>query len=352
MRTHAHPNTHPSRHHRSRPVGTCCSVSSFTSMVSTTSFSNGKPANTCSAAFAPASSSKSRSICLTKPASAHACTPTGWCMKACRFAVDGVRHRISFKEMTGKAVMVYGQTEITKDLMEAARLSVHRQSMRHTMLLCTTSPAKSRASRSAPMGRNGSFCAISLPGATAFTASAARPCRRPRLPRMSGSIRSAGSAFCGYAAGFRRADLCSPRARLCALLDALADAQPLYIQCSLAEDIESWPDERFWEELKPRLDRGGARSPGDRAVDRKEHCAVAQLCRRADAVRPAFSGRRRRPYRAADRRQGIQSRRKRRALSVAGFHRALRRKVRRGARSTTPTARWRGCGKPSAFHGG
>ena len=28
-----------------------------------------------------------------------------------------------------------------------------------------------------------------------------------------------------------------------------------YIQCSLAEDIESWPDERFWEELKPRLDQ-------------------------------------------------------------------------------------------------
>ncbi len=27
-----------------------------------------------------------------------------------------------------------------------------------------------------------------------------------------------------------------------------------YIQCGLAEDIEAWPDERFWEELKPRLD--------------------------------------------------------------------------------------------------
>jgi FAD binding domain len=27
-----------------------------------------------------------------------------------------------------------------------------------------------------------------------------------------------------------------------------------YLQCSLAEDIDAWPDERFWEELKPRLD--------------------------------------------------------------------------------------------------
>src|SRR5579863_96245 len=35
-----------------------------------------------------------------------------------QICVDGVRHRISFKEMTGKVVMVYGQTEITKDLMD------------------------------------------------------------------------------------------------------------------------------------------------------------------------------------------------------------------------------------------
>jgi p-hydroxybenzoate 3-monooxygenase len=27
-----------------------------------------------------------------------------------------------------------------------------------------------------------------------------------------------------------------------------------YLQCSLAEDIDSWADERFWEELRPRLD--------------------------------------------------------------------------------------------------
>ncbi len=27
-----------------------------------------------------------------------------------------------------------------------------------------------------------------------------------------------------------------------------------YLQCSLAEDIDAWPDERFWDELKLRLD--------------------------------------------------------------------------------------------------
>ena len=36
-----------------------------------------------------------------------------------QICVEGVRHRIDFKALTGKAVTVYGQTEITRDLMEA-----------------------------------------------------------------------------------------------------------------------------------------------------------------------------------------------------------------------------------------
>jgi p-hydroxybenzoate 3-monooxygenase len=38
-----------------------------------------------------------------------------------QICVDGVRHRIDFKALTGKSVTVYGQTEITRDLMEARR---------------------------------------------------------------------------------------------------------------------------------------------------------------------------------------------------------------------------------------
>src|SRR5262245_16180447 len=35
-----------------------------------------------------------------------------------QLCVEGVRHRIDFKQLTGQAVVVYGQTEITKDLMD------------------------------------------------------------------------------------------------------------------------------------------------------------------------------------------------------------------------------------------
>ncbi|PWB67044.1 MAG: 4-hydroxybenzoate 3-monooxygenase, partial [Bradyrhizobiaceae bacterium] len=36
-----------------------------------------------------------------------------------RICVGGARHRIDFRALTGKAVIVYGQTEITRDLMDA-----------------------------------------------------------------------------------------------------------------------------------------------------------------------------------------------------------------------------------------
>src|SRR5271156_2886101 len=35
-----------------------------------------------------------------------------------QICVNGERHRLSFKDLTGKTVMVYGQTEITRDLMD------------------------------------------------------------------------------------------------------------------------------------------------------------------------------------------------------------------------------------------
>jgi p-hydroxybenzoate 3-monooxygenase len=35
------------------------------------------------------------------------------------FAFGGVRHRIDMKQATGKTVTIYGQTEVTRDLMDA-----------------------------------------------------------------------------------------------------------------------------------------------------------------------------------------------------------------------------------------
>jgi p-hydroxybenzoate 3-monooxygenase len=48
-----------------------------------------------------------------------------------------------------------------------------------------------------------------------------------------------------YIRNYRGFALCSMRSRT---------RSRYYIQCSLAEDVSAWPDERFWEELKLRLD--------------------------------------------------------------------------------------------------
>ena len=102
-----------------------------------------------------------------------------------------------------------------------------------------------------------------------------------------------------------------------------------YLQCRLDEHVEDWPDEKFYEELSRRVDPGGAPQSEAGAVDRKEHRAAAQLRRRADALRPSVPGRRCRAYRAADRRQGPESRRQRRLLSLAKRSSSATRRARR-----------------------
>ena len=40
---------------------------------------------------------------------------------------------------------------------------------------------------------------------------------------------------------------------VCAAQHALADRQPLYLQCPPEEDLDQWSDERIWDELRARL---------------------------------------------------------------------------------------------------
>ncbi|MGB6285550.1 MAG: 4-hydroxybenzoate 3-monooxygenase [Xanthobacteraceae bacterium] len=169
--------------------------------------------------------------------------------------VDGARHRLSFKELTGKTVMVYGQTEITKDLMDG------------------------RTNAGAPTIYSAQDVALrDISG------------ERPRVTyRAGGNVHEIACDFIAGCDGFHGISRKSVPARAISSyervyplgwLGILSDTPPVseeliyvrhplgfalcsmrsptrsryYLQCSLAEDLESWPDERFWEELKPRLD--------------------------------------------------------------------------------------------------
>ena len=94
-----------------------------------------------------------------------------------------------------------------------------------------------------------------------------------------------------------------------------------YLQVPADEDVDDWSDDRFWSELKRRMPADAAASLADRAVDREERGAAALVRGRAHAPRPPVPRRRRRPHRAADRRQGPQPRRHRRALPGRGARR-------------------------------
>jgi p-hydroxybenzoate 3-monooxygenase len=172
-----------------------------------------------------------------------------------QICVDGVRHRLSFKEMTGKAVMVYGQTEITKDLMDGRALAgAPTIYSAHDVELHGIFDGQPRVTFRSDGQKQELVCDFiagcdgfhgvsrkSVPPAAITAHERVYPLGWLGLlsetPPVSDEL-----IYVRHPLGFALCSMRSPtRSRY-------------YIQCSLAEDIESWPDERFWAELKPRLD--------------------------------------------------------------------------------------------------
>jgi p-hydroxybenzoate 3-monooxygenase len=172
-----------------------------------------------------------------------------------QICVDGVRRRLSFKELTGKSVMVYGQTEITKDLMDGrAAVGAPTVYAAHDVALHDIFGDQPRVTYRAA-GRSHEIECDFVAGCDGFHGVSRKsvPARAitdhervyplgwlgilSDTPPVSEEL-----IYVHHPLGFA---LCSMRT---------PTRSRYYIQCSLAEDIDAWPDERFWEELKPRLD--------------------------------------------------------------------------------------------------
>jgi len=172
-----------------------------------------------------------------------------------QICVEGVRHRIDFKALTGKVVTVYGQTEITRDLMEA-RAEVDAPSIyeAYDVGLHDFSGIHPRVTYRHD-GKNGEITCDFIAGCDGF-----HGVSRKTVP--PGAIKnfervypfgwlgllsdtppvSDELIYIRHQLGFALCSMRSPtRSRY-------------YLQCSLAEDVDAWPDERFWEELRLRLD--------------------------------------------------------------------------------------------------
>ncbi len=182
----------------------------------------------------------------------------------------GRRHRIDLKALTGKSVTVYGQTEVTRDLMDARarsgapsvyevedvvlhdfaglapRVTYRHQGVEHEVVCdfiagCDGFHGVSR--RSIPAAALSVYERVYPFGWLGVLAN---------VPPPWNELIYANSEH-----GFALASTRSPTRVRC------------YLQCDLDERVEQWSDERFWTEFRRRLGGDiGARVPSAPSIEK------------------------------------------------------------------------------------
>ena len=163
-------------------------------------------------------------------------------------------HRIDLEGLTGKRVTVYGQTEIQRDLgdaraaagppvrYEAKDVSIHDLAGRHPRVVFMQDGVRSEIECDFVAGCDGShgISRRSVPQDAITTYERIYPCG---WLGILADVEPVGEELI-YASHPRGFALCSMRSRM---------RSRYYLQCSLQDQIEDWPDERFWDELRRRL---------------------------------------------------------------------------------------------------
>jgi len=169
-------------------------------------------------------------------------------------AFDGDRHRINLEGLTGKSVMVYGQTEITRDLI-AKRLDQGCEiifSAENVQPIDVTSPKpKIRYQQN---GEDVEVLCDYIAGCDGFHG-VSRQTIPSDILRTFERVYPFGwlgilvekppvSEELIYANHQRGFALCSMRS---------TTRSRYYVQCPLTDKPENWSDQRFWEELSIRI---------------------------------------------------------------------------------------------------
>jgi len=177
-------------------------------------------------------------------------------------AFGGSRHRVDFRALVGRSVRVYGQTEITRDLMAARAASggETQYEARDVSLhdLATERPRVTYRHGAAPDGSGGALRSIEcdfIAGCDGFHGVSRTSIPAGLLDCVERTYpfgwlgimvdRPPVSPELIYARHERGFALCSMRS---------LSRSRLYIQCGLEERVEDWPDERFYDELARRID--------------------------------------------------------------------------------------------------
>jgi p-hydroxybenzoate 3-monooxygenase len=171
-------------------------------------------------------------------------------------AFGGARHRIDMRASTGKTVMIYGQTEVTRDLMDARRAAglntVYEAADVTPHDFDTDKPRVTYVNDGTTHEIDCDFIAgcdgfhgvsrQSVPAAAIRTFERVYPFGwlgiLSETPPVSHEL-----IYNNHERGFA---LCTMRS---------THRSRYYLQCSMEDHVDQWPDERFWDELKRRLDQ-------------------------------------------------------------------------------------------------
>lgn len=174
----------------------------------------------------------------------------------------GARHRVDLHALTGgKRVMVYGQTEVTHDLMdarkaaglttvyEAANVSVHDFDSKSPKVRYEKDGQTHEIECDFIAGCDGyhGVSRASVPESAITTVEKVYPFGWLGVLSRTKPV-SEELIYSNHERGFA---LCSMRSHI---------LSRYYVQCSLEDKVEAWSDDRFWDELRARLDPEAAES--------------------------------------------------------------------------------------------
>jgi p-hydroxybenzoate 3-monooxygenase len=185
-------------------------------------------------------------------------------------AFNGARHRIDFAELTGKAITIYGQNEVVKDLIDARlgtgrplhfeveNVSVHDCDSVSPRVRYRKDGAEQEISCDFIAGCDG-FHGICRP---AFPGGLLRGYERAYPFAWLGILAQAAPSseelvYALHDRGFALFSMRSPK------------ITRLYLQCAPDENIEDWPDDRIWRELNARLTTDDGWRPNEGPVFQK-----------------------------------------------------------------------------------
>ena len=172
---------------------------------------------------------------------------------------DGERHRIPLSDLTeGRSIVIYGQTEVVKDLIEARvgdglalhfeveDVSVHELESERPRIRYRHEDEAHELECDVIAGCDGfhGVCRASIPDGVLRTFDREYPFGW--LGILAAVAPSSDElVYAHHERGFALSSLRSP------------ELSRLYVQCRPDEDIADWPDDRIWSELQLRLGLDG-----------------------------------------------------------------------------------------------